>query len=1000
MFSGQGSQYANMARGIYDAEPAFRSTVDTCARVLHPHLGVDLRALIFPAEENTEEATLQLQQTAIAQPALLVIEYALAQLFLSWGVRPRAMIGHSIGEYAAACLAGVLSLEDALGLVAARGRLVQDLPGGAMLSVPLAEADVLPLLGPDLAVAAVNAPGFCVVSGSSEAVDALQRLLGERGVDTRRLFTSHAFHSAMMEPASAAFADRVAKVLLRPPAVPFVSNVTGDWITAAQATDPAYWARHLRATVRFGDGIRRLLQNRDAVLLELGPGQTMATLVRQHPARDSARAILSSVRHPHQTQPDMSVLLGALGQLWVAGVPVDWKARSREPAPRRVPLPTYPFERRRYWLDRTAARTVEPAATPAPGPLRPATASVQYTVPVWQQQPLASSGMTATSDVAESWLVFLDDQGLGERICACLGAAGRRVRRVRPGAAFRRLDADSYTVGPASRADYAALLDAVRSEPETLRGIVHCWNITAPDRVASLEALSQHEERAFYSLLALVQAADGRLAGQPLKLVVVSNEMQDVTGDEEICPAKALLLGVTKVVPMELPSIACQSVDVALSSPNGAAADDLAIRIADEALGGALEGMVAYRGRHRWIQTLMPIEVSEPRGQRMVRAGGTYLITGGLGGIALELADELARHAPIQLALVGRSAFPAPVAWDSWLAEHDADDPVSVRIRAVRALESRGSRVMVASVDVSQLEEMRAVLQQVRARFGAIHGVIHAAGTGDYGMLVLRQPEQVARILAAKVRGTLVLDHLLAGDPLDFFASCSSINAVLPTVGQIDYAAASAFLDAFARGAATRSSCRHIAMNWDTWREVGMAVVTEVRPALRGARDEAVQRGLLSSQGRAAFDALLHARLAQALVTSKASAPHIARLATSPLAEPPLARPAVAAVTHARRERPELGSRYVAPQTETQGRIVQIWEELLGIEPVGIQDDFFELGGHSLLAIQLVSRVGKAFGVSVPLRTLFDTSRIEELALHVDNLRPPSAVGEREEIVL
>jgi NAD(P)-dependent dehydrogenase (short-subunit alcohol dehydrogenase family)/acyl carrier protein len=295
---------------------------------------------------------------------------------------------------------------------------------------------------------------------------------------------------------------------------------------------------------------------------------------------------------------------------------------------------------------------------------------------------------------------------------------------------------------------------------------------------------------------------------------------------------------------------------------------------------------------------------------------------------------------------------------------------------------------------------MAAVLKQVRDRFGAVHGIIHSAGVADYNMLVLREPEQVARILAPKVRGTLVLDHLLTSDPLDFFVSCSSIAALLPAAGQIDYCGANAFLDAFARSAAVRSRCRYLAINWDNWREVGMAVSTSVRPALRASRDETVQGGLSSRHGQAAFDTLLHSGLPQALVRRKVTADLAEHLSTERASDQATATLEATANRRSRRERPELGSSYAPPRTETERCIVEVWQELLGIEPVGIQDDFFELGGHSLLATQLISKVSKTLRVGVSLRTLFDTGTIADFAAHVDTLRPSSPARDRRDIVL
>jgi amino acid adenylation domain-containing protein len=341
LFPGQGAQHPGMLAGLYRHEPVFRDAFDRCAAVLE----LDLHALVF---DGTAE---QLGHTAVTQPALFAVEYALAQLWLSWGVRPRAMMGHSLGEYVAAVLAGVMRLEDALKLVAARGRLIGSLPGGAMMAVPLPEAEVLPLLGEALSVAAVNGPASTVISGPTDAVDALAAQLGARTIEGRRLHTSHAFHSAMLDPIVAEFEALVAQVLLGPPVIPFVSNVTGTWITDEAATSPAYWAQQMRRGVRFADGLATLFADADTALLEVGPGQTLSALARQHPARGEERAIVASCRHPREQSDDPSVLLGALGQLWLAGVPVDWAGFWAGERRRRVALPTYPFERQRYWVE-------------------------------------------------------------------------------------------------------------------------------------------------------------------------------------------------------------------------------------------------------------------------------------------------------------------------------------------------------------------------------------------------------------------------------------------------------------------------------------------------------------------------------------------------------------------------------------------------------------------------------------------------------------------------
>lgn len=350
MFPGQGVQHVNMGRDLYLNEGIFREQVNQCSEVLKLHLKLDLRDVIYPRSERVEKATTLLTQTHITQPALFVIEYATARLLISWGIRPKAMIGHSIGEYVAATLAGVLSLEDALMLVAARGRLIQEMPPGAMLAVELSSTETYKVLSAPLSLAAVNGPEQCVVSGPSEAIDQLQHKFQAQGTACHRLHTSHAFHSDMMSPVLKRFTWLVKKVKLNPPSIPYVSNLTGNWISPQEATDPEYWSRHLRETVRFADGLEKLLQNESVILLETGPGQTLSTLARSRTKARSGQKVLSSMRHSREDVSDEKYLLTTLGRLWLAGVDLDWAAFYQEESRYRIPLPTYPFERQRFWV--------------------------------------------------------------------------------------------------------------------------------------------------------------------------------------------------------------------------------------------------------------------------------------------------------------------------------------------------------------------------------------------------------------------------------------------------------------------------------------------------------------------------------------------------------------------------------------------------------------------------------------------------------------------------
>jgi acyl transferase domain-containing protein len=408
MFPGQGTQQVNMGRGLYETEKLFRAEVDACAEALKADLGLDLRDVLYPRAEEAEEAAERLSQTELTQPALFVVEYALARLWMSWGVRPQAMIGHSIGEYVAACLAGVFSLEDALRVVAARARLMQQLPGGAMLAVALSEEEVARHLQGQLSLAAVNGRALCVVAGPVEAIGELQSALAAEGTAARLLRTSHAFHSGMMRDAVEQFTAEVSKARLQAPQVRFISNVTGRFITAAEATDAGYWAQHLLHTVRFYDGIQELLREGEQVLLEVGPGQTLSTLVRPSASKERQVVVSSFPQPSAEPSPDVASMLGALGQLWLAGINPDWTGFYSGQRRLRTQLPTYPFERQRYWIEPAATAGLKLKSEPEPN---------ENALPSHARPALSNTYVAARNEVEQAlaliWQKLLGIEGVG-----------------------------------------------------------------------------------------------------------------------------------------------------------------------------------------------------------------------------------------------------------------------------------------------------------------------------------------------------------------------------------------------------------------------------------------------------------------------------------------------------------------------------------------------------------------------------------------------------------
>jgi amino acid adenylation domain-containing protein len=973
MFPGQGAQYANMSLELYQTELEFQEQIDRCCELLKSHLSCDLRDILYPRNEEVESASQRLKQTLVAQPALFVIEYALAKLIMSWGVIPAALVGHSIGEYVAACLAGVFSLEDALALVAARGRLMQDLPAGSMLAVSVSEEEIAPLLNERLSLAAVNSPSLCVVSGETEAVKVLEGELSNKDVACRLLHTSHAFHSRMMDPILVKFTREVEQARLHPPRIPILSTVTGTWTHSEEMATPGYWARNLRQTVRFSNCVQELMKEPERILLEVGPGNTLGTSARQHVGRSGKSLVLSTIRHPQEQHSDIAFILNTLGRLWLANVEVDWSGFYKNERRHRIPLPTYPFERQRYWIE--PSQEMHSIGVAGKVSEKKSDIAEWFYVPSWKraQIPEDSNGR-GPSTLSASSLVFLDEGGFGAKLVKLLLNRGQRVTVVKAGVRFQRINEDSFTINPESKEDYHALWNELRAGERSPGTIVHLWCLTSREEDLSIaDSYQLVRNLGFNSLLFLTQAIGEQLPEEPLQIKVISNHLHEVTGEEFLSPAKAILLGPCRVIPQERPNIQCTNVDVGDGQP----ADEYAQLLVKELTAGTTDAVVAYRGTHRWVRTFERIKLGKTEHFKPpLREGGVYLITGGLGGIGLVLAEYLAQSVHAKLVLISRTGLPEREKWQDWLGTHEAQNEVSQKIRKVQSLENQGSKVLVLRADVADRNQMKAAIEQTHGQFGQIQGVIHAAGiAGDRMITLLKKPDLAAGVMAPKVEGTLLLGQLLGESKLDFFVLCSSLSAQLGGIGLVDYAGANAFLDAYAQK--YRSERNVISINWGGWQGVGMAVNAEVPFYLKDARERNLLLGILPEEGKEAFSRILGSSQSQVIVSSQDLTVLMQRSDRD--GESVISEQLTKSSGKPTHPRPDLSNDYVVPGNSTEQTIADIWQELLGVANVGIHDNFFELGGNSLMAVTLIERMWRK-GLHVDARGLFSRSTVAELA--------------------
>jgi phthiocerol/phenolphthiocerol synthesis type-I polyketide synthase E len=897
LFPGLGDQYVDMGRDLYEEEPVFRRHLDECAELLAPRLGADLRQLLFsPGERRQREASgaaapdlrallhrgappaaaaaavaaaapstaasemaQRLQRTRFAQPACFVVEYALGQLLLAWGLAPRAMIGYSLGEYVAACLAGSLSLPQALSLVAERARWIDELPAGAMLVVPLGEEEVRPLLaggGADLALAATNGPHCTVVAGDLAAVAALELRLREGGTVCMRPRTGHAFHSRLMAPAAARLTAMAPA--MAPPRIPWISNVTGTWVTARDLGDPGYWARHLCGTVRFAEGVGELLAEPEQALLEVGPGAMLGTFARQHPAAAAGLVTAQAMRRADEDGSDVEVLLAAMGRLWTAGSRVDWDRLHGNERRQRVALPAYPFERQRCWIDPPAPAGAS-AATPAAAG-RATDLADWFWAPVWKRLPpprTAASGgagggpgaAPAGQDggTARRWLLLLpggdgDGQASGmaaaaqiaARLAAGLRELGHEVSTVvpgPPGTGFAVLPAGAaerggaFAIDPGRPEDYEALLRHLCGQAGGLPlRLVHLGSLTAGE-----PSFEQAQAGGLLSVAMLARAVgslpahlSGAAAGSGSgsgRLIVVANGLAEVLDGDTIQPAKATVLGALEVIPQEVPRLAAGAIDVVLP-PAGPAAERLAERLLAEIAGavaaGPLAPLLALRGRQRFVREFERVRLPAP--PAAPGAGGApggrgdvclvVLPAGPAQGPGLAIAEHLLRGRQARVCLLLPADFPPRAAWEGRPrpvgTAAAADTATAAAIDRLLLLEREAGgdgRLRYERADPEDAAAIRAAVAAARGAWGPLATAFWAGGGTASGLLQLKTPAALLAALRSVERGVEALLAALdegqeAAPPT--LVLCSTTTAVTGGLGLIDLAASGAWLAALA----------------------------------------------------------------------------------------------------------------------------------------------------------------------------------------------------------
>ncbi|MEZ7513240.1 type I polyketide synthase [Bacillus pumilus] len=946
MFSGQGAQYVNMGKDLYEKDSEFKQTLQKCFAIILSLSGVEIENVLYPTtEEEFIKAEQLIQQTSYTQIILFSFEYALASKLMGLGIRPHYFIGHSIGEITAACVAGIIHLEDAIRIVLKRGSLMQKMPRGEMAGVSLSAEEIEHDLPEGVELSAVNSSQLSVVSGPPERLQIYLEQAEKRGASVQTLKTSHAFHTSMMAEASVQFKNALSEITYQQGEVPILSNVTGSWLTNEQASSPDYWASHIRQPVLFSQGLETLLGLGEVVFIEVGPGHMLTQFVRRHDDYDvNKAAAVSLVRHPKEQAADDEYMKKAIGKLWSFRVEPNWSAVRKEKTPYRVSLPTYPFEHQIFPSPQFKADQLMSNLAPSEmGETLSADFQDWFYIPVWER----------------SAPVLKEQHHQGKRILVF-------EKNGHIAAYLKERHAEVVSV---CQSDHT-----IKENDQVMKADVHMlshleWVMAELQQSGFIpeEIIWMHDELTedtgdqpnYLSVLDLV-----RLISQhhntTIRLHLVTNQAHDVIGMEKVNPLQATCTGLALTIPQEYQHIACQHIDLCQETKA-----DWPLFLSYEVAMHDQEAVVAYRGNSRWVRKASSTPLSkEESSTQPIRTHGVYLLTGGMGGIGFTLAQHLAETYQAKLVFLSRSQIRERSAWHEL---RDADGKEAETVKKLMTLEELGADVLTVHGDVSDKDAVQKAIQLAHTSFGDLHGVIHAAGEADGKIIQARTADDEIRMCLPKINGTYVLDEALQDETLDFFLLCSSLVSFLGAAGQVAYAASNAFMDSFAHEKRQEGK-PVISLNWDRWEKVGMAHNSALAAKVNDMMTLEEQAGISPDEGIKAFQEVLRLDYPQILVSVRDMGERMKHRLTPMQQE---------------EESTQQISQVIDDRLEAS--LCDVLSSFFPHEP-DVNENFFEMGATSLDLLQMSGHIKSIYGIEVPVVMMYSHPTIASLAAELKKI--------------
>ncbi|MFB7304403.1 type I polyketide synthase [Heyndrickxia sporothermodurans] len=955
LFPGQGSQYTDMALGLYQEWKYFRDIMDECFQIYYDLTGTNIKEILFPGIEQSDS---RIHQTLNTQPIIFIIEYCIAKFLIELGIQPDIMIGHSIGEYACASISGVISLQDAISLIISRAELQGSVSQGSMLSVQTDAESIKEFLSGNICLASINTPMNCVVSGPTAEIDKLRLNLVKRGIPNQIVKTSHAFHSSMMDEIMEDYKARIENITFNNPSIPYVSTLTGRTIQANEVHNPDYWCNHMRHTVMFSDALNTIfeMEATSRLFIEVGPGRTLNSFVKQHTfvSDSNTNKTIQTLRHPMEQLPDEQNFLKSIGKIWQYGIPIQWESLHDE-AMYKVSLPTYAFQKQQFEINN---KQIEQSVTRIMADLqkqnskKKSNISEGFYLPTWRQKPVLKHSSSFDTVVEEKTILLFEvDDSLTVDIIKRLRETFT-VITVSQNNHFVKKDQYRYSINIEDYQQYIMLMESLSNDGFIVDMVINMWANQSDahyEEIPTFDQIFKSQYNSFFNLLYGVRAIKKVYKSCSISLINVTIDLENIIGDENIQVQSAPALSALKTLSQEFPTMLVKNIDISSKSDLFLLSDQLY----NEFISEIANNEVAYRGKKRYEKDYEQFSVQKTL-QSRIRNGGTYIITGGLGSIGSQIAKYLVEKYDANVILTTRKN--------------------SQELPKQNNLLGNKKNIHIETVDITNFEDFSQSVNHIEDRFGPVSGVIHAAGKTD-GFLFIDSDEAntsyYSDFFNPKIKGLLNLYHIFANKDLDFLLVMSSLSVVAGGITYCAYSAANSFMDYFMQ---KLSNPNWISVDWGAWLNG-----TTYREKKNLGR-ELQEVGIQPEEGLELLERIL----------ALPQFPQVIQFAGD-LSE--LTQQWLKVQNYKNEESiKEQAQSFIISVDQENGkkqvedRIRHIWNELLTIDDIETATSFFDLGGDSLKALSIVDMTNRSFQIDLSLKDFFNAQTIQGMTDLVSEL--------------